>query len=526
MASSIGTTPVAGVGTSFIPDLADTANIQTALKLLYYGTTQAATTNGIYGSLASLQTQITATQSGVNVHETVKMATTGALGTSGNLVGGTITTTYTNGTADASGGTGVGATLTIATSSNWSAITIDGQSLVVGNRVIIKDQATSLQNGIYTVTSVGAVGNTTSFVFTRATDSDNHIAGEFAEGDFAFVSAGTTNGNTSWVLTSASPTGTSGPVGTIKIGTDPVTYIQFGSITWGSQTANTFFAAPDASAGTPTFRRIIGNDLSAYGNPSVSGSVLQWSTGINATTWTSTAALLTGGGTMTGALNLAAGTTSIVPLDFNTTGALLSTPAIGSMETVADGIYYTNNPGTTSTGPGRGIITAPQMVLSLATSSSSNAGTAVNIFASANDVLSVLEPAKLYRFRAKYYSTFTFTSGISGAINAIFAFSNAPTAFKYSFKTYNQTASAATAWSGATSVTTTSGITTTLSATGSFVTEIDGYFTTHATLASTFTPQFACTASTQSTGTMNAGSWIEVEKLGTSTQTLIAGNWA
>jgi hypothetical protein len=165
------------------------------------------------------------------------------------------------------------------------------------------------------------------------------------------------------------------------------------------------------------------------------------------------------------------------------------------------------------------------MVFSLATSTSSTNVTR-NIFASGNDVLSVLEPAKLYRFSAKYYSTFTFTSGISGAINAIFAFSNAPTAFKYSFKTYNQTASAATAWSGATSVTTSSGLTTTLSATGSFVTEIEGYFTTHATLTSTFTPQFICTATSNSTGTINAGSWLEIEKLGTSTQTLVAGNWA
>jgi hypothetical protein len=267
------------------------------LKLLYYGTTQAATTNGIYGSLANLQTQITATQSGINVHETVKMATTGALGTSGNLVGGTITTTYANGTADASGGTGVGATLTIATSSNWSAITIDGQSLVVGNRVIIKDQATSLQNGIYTVTSVGAVGNTTSFVFTRATDSDNHIAGEFAEGDFAFVSAGTTNGNTSWVLTSASPTGTSGPVGTVRIGTDPVTYIQFGSVTFGSQTANTIFAAPSGSSGTPTFRQLASADFAAGGSLGQVPYLIPAGTG-----WSWLTPMPTSGGNFTGAV--------------------------------------------------------------------------------------------------------------------------------------------------------------------------------------------------------------------------------
>jgi hypothetical protein len=523
MATTIGTTPVSGVGTSFIPDLTDTADIQSALKLLYYGTTQAATTDGIYGSLASLQTQITATQSGVNVHETVKMVTTGALGTSGNLVGGTITTTYTNGTADASGGTGVGATLTIATSSNWSAITIDGQSLVVGNRVMIKDQATALQNGIYTVTSVGAVGNTTSFVFTRATDSDNHIAGEFAEGDFAFVSAGTTNGNTSWVLTSASPTGTNGPVGTIKIGTDPVTYIQFGSVTFGSQTASTFFAAPTGSAGTPSFRAISTSDFTQSSSPS-SGQALVAAPVTGGWSWISV--LSQTGGTLTGQLNLTAGTTSVVPLDFNTTGALLTTPAVGSVEAVSDGLYYTNNPGTTSTGPGRGIITAPHMVFSLASSGTSANTTPVNIFAAANDVLSVLEPAKLYRFRAKYFHANSY-GGSSFNVTINFAFSNAPTAIKYTFKSYPATASTSVNYVGQSAVTTATTVAQVFTNAGYF-TEVDGYFTTHATLTSTLTPQFAC-ASTPGGGgnaAIAAGSWIEIEKLGTSTQTLIAGNWA
>ena len=54
MASSIGST-IASFGASYIPDLSDTANIQTALKYLYYGSTGAAnTSNGIYGALYTL----------------------------------------------------------------------------------------------------------------------------------------------------------------------------------------------------------------------------------------------------------------------------------------------------------------------------------------------------------------------------------------------------------------------------------------------------------------------------------------
>jgi len=519
MASSIGTTPVSGVGTSFIPDLTDTADIQSALKLLYYGTTQTATTNGIYGSLASLQTQISATQAGINVHENVKAAT---------LLGTPIPGVYAAGTADLSGGTGIGAKITY---SSTGVVTIDGVTLALNDRILVKDGTTALSginsiaNGVYYVSTLGAVG--TACVLTRATDSDNSIQGEFAEGDFIFVSGGTTpNNNTSWVLTSSSHTGT-GPAGAIKIGTDPVTYLQFGSISWGSQTASTFFAAPSGSAGTPSFRAISSTDIYPGTPPTVYGQVIQYAPVGNGMSWSSAAPVYPNASpTFTVQVNLAAGTTSIVPLDFNTTGALLTTPAVGSVEAVADGLYYTNNPGTTSTGPGRGIITAPHVVFSLASSSTSASTTPVNIFAAANDVLSVLEPAKLYRFRAKYFSTVAYGgTAVTAAIN--FAFSNAPTAIKYTFKTFPATAAGSTNFAGQSAVATATAVTASISSSTSYFTEIDGYFTTHATLTSTLTPQFACTAGTGgSTLLMAAGSWIEIEKLGTSTQTLIAGNWA
>jgi hypothetical protein len=121
----------------------------------------------------------------------VVCATTAALGTSGNLVGGTITTTYNNGTL------GVGATLTIATSSNWTAITIDGYSFNTGDRVLIKNQASAFQNGIYTVTTKGTVGTTTSFVFTRATDADT--SAETFEKHSLYVEYGTNYADNAFV---------------------------------------------------------------------------------------------------------------------------------------------------------------------------------------------------------------------------------------------------------------------------------------------------------------------------------------
>jgi len=149
---------------------------------------------------------------GLNAHAAVSYATTGALGTTGNLVGGTITPTYNNGTS------GVGATLTIATSSNWTSITVDGQTLVIGDRILIKNQAATLQNGIYTVTTLGQIGNTTSFVFTRATDQDT--TPEMGAGDLTYVLAGTANGTALFVQTAKITT----------IGTDSVTWTQFSGV--------------------------------------------------------------------------------------------------------------------------------------------------------------------------------------------------------------------------------------------------------------------------------------------------------
>ena len=136
---------------------------------------------------------VDAVAQGLNVHAACDAATTGTLA---SITGGTVT--YNNGTA------GVGATLTLSV-----ALTVlDGYTLVNGNRVLIKDQAAQLQNGIYT----WATGGT---VLTRATDFDTNI--EIANGDFTFVTYGTQYGNTGWVQTL--------PVTTV--GTSPISWSQF-----------------------------------------------------------------------------------------------------------------------------------------------------------------------------------------------------------------------------------------------------------------------------------------------------------
>jgi hypothetical protein len=134
---------------------------------------------------------------GINFHQPVVAAT------AGNLAG-----TYNNGT------NGVGATITA--SANGSIGTIDGVSVSVGNRILLRAQTDAKENGIYTITAVGSAG--APWVVTRATDADNSPTGELANGDFTFVTSGSTNGSKGFIVSTT---------GTITIGTTEVTYAQF-----------------------------------------------------------------------------------------------------------------------------------------------------------------------------------------------------------------------------------------------------------------------------------------------------------
>src|SRR6056300_365969 len=129
---------------------------------------------------------------GLHVHASTKAATTQTLALeSGDTV------TYNNGTL------GVGATLTLSTGIS----TLDGYTLVDGDRILIKDESTQAHNGIYIRTS--------STVFTRATDFDT--TAEIASGDFLFVENGTTNGSNGYVQTETTTT----------IGTSAINFEQF-----------------------------------------------------------------------------------------------------------------------------------------------------------------------------------------------------------------------------------------------------------------------------------------------------------
>ena len=105
------------------------------------------------------------------------------LGTTANL-----TATYSNGTA------GVGATLTASAN---GALVLDTQAGNVNDRILVKDQTTRTENGIYTVTATGDISN--PFTLTRSTPEDQPA--ELSGGAFVFVEEGVLNANNGYTFT-------------------------------------------------------------------------------------------------------------------------------------------------------------------------------------------------------------------------------------------------------------------------------------------------------------------------------------
>ena len=157
--------------------------------------------------------------------------------TTANLV-----STYSNGSS------GIGATLTNNTTQ--AAFSTDGVSPAVNSRILVKNQSTAPQNGIYTLTTVGS--GSTNWVLTRATDFDGSITGSIAQGVTVWVAQGTVNANTTWMETGAGP---------FTIGTTAITFsgypgqasiVTLGTITTGVWTGTTI-AVANGGTGNTTF---------------------------------------------------------------------------------------------------------------------------------------------------------------------------------------------------------------------------------------------------------------------------------
>lgn len=194
------------------------------------------TNNSLTANSAVTKSYVDAIAAGIDWHTAVVLATTAVLPN---------TPTYSNGTS------GNNATLTAGANARLS---IDATNANTGERVLVKNQASALQNGVYVVTDQGSAS--TPWILTRAEDFDGDNSHAIIGGEAVFITGGSINVRQGFIVTSAG----SGTAGAHIFGTDSISFTQFtgtASFTAGSgltQTGNTL------NVGTVSSSRIVVNN--------------------------------------------------------------------------------------------------------------------------------------------------------------------------------------------------------------------------------------------------------------------------
>jgi len=159
---------------------------------------------GVDNTDVVIKSQLDAAQAGILVKASCRVATAAALPA-----------------VTASGGPGVGK---ILTADAVGILTVDGVATVLNDRVLVKDQVTGADNGIYKVTTEGTGG--VAFILTRATDYDGSPSAEVAAGTFTFINEGSTLDKSGWTLLDSGLTGGGSPTEAV-VDTDTLTFTQF-----------------------------------------------------------------------------------------------------------------------------------------------------------------------------------------------------------------------------------------------------------------------------------------------------------
>ena len=245
---------------------------------------------------------VDAVANGLDVKASVKVATTANLAAAYNNGAGTLT------------------------ASSNGAIAVDGVTLSVNDRVLVKDQTTQTQNGFYKVTATGSGG--AAFVLTRTPDAD--AASELTGGAFTFVEEGTANADNGYVLTTN---------GTPTLGTTNITFEQFsgaGQISAGAgltKTGNTIDVV-----GTADKITVAANALTIASTYVGQSSITTLGT-ITTGVWNGTAIAATSGGT--GLTSIAKGSVLVA----NSANTLSALDGGGSNDGV---LFYTSSSDTLS----------------------------------------------------------------------------------------------------------------------------------------------------------------------------------
>ena len=138
--------------------------------------------------------------------------------------------------------------------------TVDGYTLVTGDRILVKDQAAGAENGIYIVNATGAP--------TRAVDFDADA--DVVNGAATYIKQGTANGSTGWLMNVDAPV----------VGTTALTFVQYSATTTPNASETVagiaeFATVAEMTTGTDTARSINVANLATYNNTLIGNAIGQ-----------------------------------------------------------------------------------------------------------------------------------------------------------------------------------------------------------------------------------------------------------
>ena len=250
---------------------------------------------GVADSDAATKGQVDAAQAGLDAKSACRVATTADV----------TTWVYNNGTG------------TLTASGN-GVVTIDSIALLINDRILVKNQSPANENGLYSVTIAGTASATQ--VLTRTTDADEDD--EVTSGLYTFITEGTDNGSTGFVLVTADP---------ITVGTTALSFSQFSGLaqlnagTGITKTGNTINVDAIQTQVTDVGALDEGSITSGFGAIDNGSSTITTTGALSGGTVTSTGAL---SGTAITGTSLTTGTGAI------TSGAITSSGIITGTSTV------------------------------------------------------------------------------------------------------------------------------------------------------------------------------------------------